>query len=182
MARGRKPDPAALQDAKGNPGRRKAAPNSDQAGDVTPPPVKSTAPRYLKGTPLEIWNRIAPELVRMNLLRATDYNALAVYCQTVADYRAATGKLKNTSKVYWTDSNHGRLQRISPWFIVQQRLVKAMLDYEDRFGLNPAMRQRIQLQLAQTPAQLPLTSPEPDATPEQPRQGALGWLNPQGHA
>lgn len=182
MAKGRRPDPAAVQDAKGNPGRRPAAPKGDQAGELTLPPVKSAAPRHLKGKPLEIWNRIAPDLVRMNLLRETDHNALAVYCETVAAYRAATNKLKNTSKVYWTKSNHGMLQRINPWFVVQQRLVKAMLDYEDRFGLSPAMRQRIQLQNAQTPAQLPLTPADPEPTPAQPRQGALGWLNPQGNA
>lgn len=179
MARGRRGQPAEVKEAKGNPGRRKIP---DQAGELALPPVKSAPPRHLKGKPLEVWKRTAPDLERLNLLRATDHNAFAVYCQTVADYWAATGKLKNTSKVYWTDSRHGKLQRINPWFIVQQRLVKAMLDYEDRFGLTPAARQRILLQLSATPPRLPGTDPEPEPTQPQPSLGPLGLLNPQGHA
>jgi len=94
------------------------------------------------------WSEVAGYLIDARIVRVSDRNALARYCETLADYVAVTRELDGQGHVYWTESNHGKMQRISPWFAVQERLVKRLQDLEDRFGLSPASRQQIVARMA----------------------------------
>lgn len=173
MYRGRKPDPDALQDAKGRPGkRRRAAPiaSSTVAATTIQPSGK------LKRSALHVWSTLAPELERLNFLRPTDANAFSRYCQTVARYWEVSADLDTEGETYTTDSAHGSMKRINPLFIIQERLSRRLTEMEDRFGLTPAARQQIMLRLAQQQPSLSLapgvaatteapTTPAPEAGP-----------------
>lgn len=78
----------------------------------------------------------------------SDQNALARYCEALADYVDVTRNLDAQGHVYTSKSNHGELLRISPYFMVQERIVKRLQDLEDRFGLTPASRQQIMSRMA----------------------------------
>lgn len=154
---GRRPDPAGLQEAKGNPGKRRRTP-------VQPVPGGGTiaAPTRMTAEGQRVWDRLVPELVRMNFLRATDVQAFGRYCDAVARYWKITLQLRKVGETYTSKSNHGDLQRISPLFVVEERLAKRLESLEDRFGLNPAARQQIMLRLASAQGQLDLGRPPPE--------------------
>jgi P27 family predicted phage terminase small subunit len=159
--KGRRPEPAALQDAKGNPGRRRRA-------SIVAPPASTwdvKAPVKLTGDAARVWAHLAPELERMKFLRPTDAQAFARYCRDVAHYWDVTQRLDEAGDTYVSESVHGRMLRINPHFVIQERLGRRLQEAEDRFGLSPAARQSIMLRLAQ---QLPSQPNLPNTAPAQP--------------
>lgn len=115
----------------------------------------------------------------MNFVRPTDAQAFTRYCASVAQYWEVSTKLETEGLTYETTSLHGSMTRLNPLFLVQERLVRRLVDLEDRFGLNPAARQSIMLRLAQGQAQLPLSMPEqhPQAESDTP----IGMLSTARH-
>jgi P27 family predicted phage terminase small subunit len=167
MARGRRREPDALKEIKGNPGKRPVAP--DPAPETTPAAaIAMKPPAKLSAGGLAIWREIAPELQRLNFLRHSDRQTFARYCETLARYWNVTRQLKSKDLTYWTESAHGKLKRVNPLFQVENWLERRLVPLEDRFGLSPAARQQILLRLANAPGQLPLdmpaaTDPKPGA-------------------
>lgn len=145
MARGRKPQPAAVNDAKGNPGRRRRAalPMTETA-----PPSRSSAPSELGDAARRIWDGLAPELTRLNFLRDVDRAAFARYCVHLARWWDLTKDIADNGESYISRSQHGELERVRPAFLVRERIEKRLESLEDRFGLNPAARQQILQRLA----------------------------------
>lgn len=139
--RGRKPEPAAVKEAKGNPGRRPLPKEQDA--------VRATeAPKALSRQAKKIWEELAPDLQRMKFLRPTDAHAFARYCEHLTRWWELTKSLRKTGETYESESNHGKLLRVRPEFLVRERLEKRMEALEDRFGLSPAARQQILQRLA----------------------------------
>jgi P27 family predicted phage terminase small subunit len=173
MMRGRRPEPAALQEAKGNPGRRKPRAQIEVA------PADGRAPEHLSRDAKLVWAALAPELERLKFLRLTDVPAFARYCSDLAKYWEITRKLATQTETYWTESNHGRLQRVNPLFLVQDRIARRLNDIEDRFGLSPAARQRIFQQLAAATPMLPLGDTAP-STQQPTAESPIGLLTRLG--
>jgi len=141
MARGPKPQPTAIKLAKGNPGRRRVG--SDAALTDVAASGSVAAPEWLKGAALEIWNQRAPGLVRMRLLSATDTDAFARYCVNFARWLKMQARLDSAGEFYEIETAAGLVRRPDPSFMVADRLERSLSATEDRFGLNPAERQRI---------------------------------------
>ena len=178
MARGRKGQPAEVKDAKGNPGNR---PNKAASTDALPED-KGGAPAHLKAEAKKIWAALAPHLQRSKLMRVTDRNAFARYCQSLADYWEATRQLGTNGHVYDAPmTNGGTMKRINPWFGVQDRIGRRLENLEDRFGLSPRSRQEVMFRMASlgaTPPPLPAGDDElPLAQPDSAAKGPVGFLN-----
>lgn len=148
--RGPKPDPAAVKKAKGNPGRRPVGADPIAANDAAAATAveKSAiggviAPKWLKGSGLEIWDRLAPRLVSMKLLSPVDGEAFGRYCRNYGRWVRMQKVLDDEGEVYESESQHGKLKRAHPAFLIADRLERQLLATEDRFGLNPAERQRL---------------------------------------
>ena len=158
MARGRKPDRPEVQDAKGNPGKR--AKRQTAAADV--PESKGAAPASLNAAGKKVWSKLQADLGATGILRATDEQVLARYCDTVVRYWAITAKLRRRGEVYDAPmTNGGKMRRLDPLFAVQERLAKRLEGMEDRLGLNPRSRYEIIARLSnagppQHPGELPL--------------------------
>ncbi len=158
--RGRRPDNAALQELKGNPARRRRK-TIDVVVEAGPLPADT--PKHLRAAAQRFRARIAPELERINFVRATDKAGLERYCETLADYWSIQLKPRGKERVYWTESLHGKMKRIELLVLLLQRFEKLLFDYEDRLGLNPQARQRTLLGMAGVQGKLPFDSDEDEA-------------------
>ena len=181
---GRRPDPAGVK-AQKKPVRSTRKPSAANASEIPDSGLK--APAWLKGEALAIWNKRAPMLRQARLLQVADELAFARYCRNFALWLELRKTLDAEGYTYESDSNHGKLRRADPGFLIADRVERQLLAVEDRFGLNPAERQRIFLQRAsgkapglfdEQPAQ-----PQPGAAkasqPAQPARAtpAAGFLN-----
>lgn len=179
--RGRRPAPAAVKEARGNPGRR-------PLGDATAPALGDdaliAAPDWLNDEAASIWTRLAPDLAQMRLLARPDVATFGRYCHLFAQWLKASAAVEKSGMVVQTTSEHVTMDRLSKHFQAQLLLEKRLVDLEDRFGLNPANRQRIfALRAAgagggQAP-QLPLggNAEKPAGAEAAPPQGPVGLLN-----
>jgi P27 family predicted phage terminase small subunit len=164
MARGRIPNSPELNEARGNPGKRA---KKLRVADIAPI-AGIEAPKHMGAKGRKFWADVAAYITDSRIVRVSDRNILARYCETLADYVKATRELDKQGHVYWTESAHGKMQRISPHFLVQERLVKRLQDMEDRLGLTPASRQQILMRMAaNTQTALPLDAPRTDASPSE---------------
>lgn len=154
--RGPKPQPASVKAAKGNAGRRpigtdpalpadgasaSTAPD-DQAAEATSV-IAIEPPDWLKKEGLEIWNQRAPQLIRQRLMTATDVVPFARYCRNLARWLKMQRVIDKEGETYESESAHGKLKRAHPAFLIADRIERGLLAIEDRFGINPAERQRI---------------------------------------
>ncbi len=81
--RGRKPTPAVVKAAKGNPGKRRAV--QEPAAEAVPSVIGAT-PRTLGKEAKDVWKDMAPKLAAMRFVRETDREAFARYCEYVAEF------------------------------------------------------------------------------------------------
>jgi len=182
MRRGPKPAPAAVREAKGNPGKRRAAPDAAAAlaaaGGVAPP-------EWLKGEGLKVWTRLAPNVARLKLLTPVDAESFARYCRNLARWLRMQDVLDREGETYESESQHGKLKRAHPAFLIGDRLARLLEAQEAVFGLNPAERQRIFAARSMTPdpagdlfGRREAEAPAPAAAPTPPpASGPVGLLN-----
>lgn len=147
MARGPKPDPAAVRKAKGNPGKRPIGedPSAKSAGgsDAVPAGNGIAAPSWLEGGARDIWNAHAPIQHRLKLLSDADVNAFGRYCEMFQQWIDCVLDIRANGMTYEVESNHGSYRRPNPAFVMMKSLNLDLLRIEDRYGMNPAERQRI---------------------------------------
>lgn len=148
--RGPKPEPAAIKRAKGNPGHRPIGEDVPVAAGGEGKDVARVAqPDFLKGTgkvrgdARKIWDRLAPRLTAQKLLAPTDAETFGRYCVNFARWLKMQTELNKSGETYWTESQHGKMKRIDPAFVIASRLERDLQSAEASFGLNPAERQRI---------------------------------------
>ena len=191
--RGPKPEPAAVKRAKGNPGRRPIGDDPVivqlQEGETAERALRVISvspPKSLKGEALQIWKRLAPQLVRLKLLVPIDAETFGRYCRNFARWEKMQRILDSEGETYESVSQHGTLKRAHPAYLIADRLERQLLAAEANFGLNPAERQRIFAQRVANPAsadlfggegsQKPVTVPPKASRPDAP-SSPIGLLN-----
>lgn len=183
--RGRKPKPEAVR-AQLAPVRSTRTPKA-QADSAPKAAAGLEPPDWLKDDALAEWNRLAPALHGAKLLTAPDVTAFARYCRNLARWLKMQGVL-DQGEVYTVTTQSGTVHRPRPEFLIADRLERQLLAAEDRFGLNPAERQRIMAARAQTGVSGDLFAPPPEpkregdpatpaAKPAQPIGSPIGMLN-----
>jgi P27 family predicted phage terminase small subunit len=153
------------------------------AGTVQPP-------QWLKKDGLKIWQRLAPPLQRAKLLSQADAETFARYCRNFARWLKMQKEIDKEGEAYESESQWGKLKRVNPAFLIADRIERQLLATEDRFGLNPAERQRIfAARAAAQPGELFSAGPQQPAdkrsddpaaqptAPAEPEQGPVGFLN-----
>jgi hypothetical protein len=139
---GRRPTPAHLKHLRGNPGRRplKAQPVIEF---IPPPP-----PDYLSGRALAEWLRLGPILKDAHLVSPLDSNALASLCIAVAQLGDAQEALDRDGATYATPTG---FVRASPHLAIAHRAMKLIAQISAEFGLTPAARTRVQVEISTEP-------------------------------
>lgn len=187
MARGPKPAPEAVRSQKAAVRSKRKAQAPAVEAPIVAATAKGKAPAWLKDEGLKIWNDLGQKLRTARLLSATDEAAFARYCRNFGDWLKLRKALDARGFSYDADTTHGgKLRRADPDFLIADRLERQLLALEDRFGLNPAERQRIMAARAQAPAG-DLFSDEPGsrvsdpaatpATAAEPAEAPVGFLN-----
>lgn len=145
--RGPKPEPAAIKQQKGNAGHRPIGNDPDITQDserATSPLARVHPPDWLAGEGRKIWDRLAPGMTLLKLLTPRDAEAFARYCRNFARWLKLQKLLDSEDETYESETvTGGTLKRLHPAFQAASRLESLLQNAEDRFGLNPAERQRI---------------------------------------
>jgi P27 family predicted phage terminase small subunit len=160
MARGRKPETAELQAAKGSPGKRlsqQAAAAIRTAGS-SPDKRKTLAklepiqigqarpPKWLKRSrkAIEVWNELAPLLASLNLVSNLDAIPLGRYCRYVVEWIAADQSVRKEGTWYEAVGTNGEnLKKRHPAWQACQDLEKMLREIEATFGMRPDARFKI---------------------------------------
>lgn len=157
MARGRKSQPAAIKEAKGNPGKRPVP-----AAEASVPEHTQDVPAWLTDREaVRVWKQLSQDLRKINLLKSTDHVAFARYCYYVGLWIKETKLLKGKPATYTTTSKHvGKMQRLNQSLVVVLRLEQVIVKLEEQLGLTPAARQGLLQRLAAQPALPGLNMPD----------------------
>ena len=139
--RGRKPKPAALKLIEGNRGKRPIEPEID-----APPVNDLTCPEHLTGYAAEAWNYYAPKLKPLKLLSELDVQALIALCRAFQRWRQAEDQLDTLGDDWIIETTKGTKQ-ISPLVRESRQLSKTFFDYLSSFGLTPAARAGLKIDL-----------------------------------
>lgn len=150
MTRGRKPDTEQQQADKGAPGKRmsqqeaqatraKKAETPVQVGNVRPP-------KWLKKSrkATEVWNELAPQLQRLNLLAELDAVPLARYCRYMVEWIAADISVQKEGTWFdAVDTNGNPTKKRHPAWQACKDIEKLLSDLEMTFGMRPDARYKI---------------------------------------
>lgn len=132
---GRPRKSTALKALEGDAGRRGAgAAVPFVSAEVGPP-------EWLTGeVALREWNRVAAELQTAGRLSQVDQAALALYCDSLANYVAARDHVNKEGAVL-TGPRGGIFQ--NPWSVLQHQAYLRFVRIATEFGLTTAARQKL---------------------------------------
>lgn len=136
MARtGRPSQPAALKVLKGR------GPGKDSAGRPIPEVPKfdrgaPDAPEWLDDVARELWDRVAPNLDRLDLLKPDDREIFAAYCESWSRFTAAVASYKSEGLIA-VNPTTGRMAP-HPAVAIAERAAAQLHRFAQDFGLTPA--------------------------------------------
>ncbi len=185
--RGRKPESAEVRAQKR--AVRSARKKREPVAHAPATPAAGDPPMWLKDEGLVIWRRLAPTLRAAKLLTDADGETFGRYCRNFARWLKMQEAIDKDGEAYESESQWGKLKRVNPAFLIADRIERQLLAAEDRFGLNPAERQRIFAARAQTGVSGDLFSAAKEqdkrpgdvaahaAAPAEPAESPIGLLN-----
>lgn len=186
MARGRKPEAAGVKAAKGNTRRQKSAPVAPEIQPVGALPGYMTLRRKKltdKGRRVRIkMDAIAEHLKKrletINFLKETDVNGFFRYCRYMADWLVCLEILDEEGEFYLAKSDHNPegIWRRHPVTLSIRVAEQNLRMLEAEFGMTPARRQQLLLQLASGGLGVPQKATETQAH----AGGEEAGLFPQG--
>lgn len=152
IMRGRKPESSTVKLAKGNPRKQDRASLEQRAAALAASPAKNAGvlapPAFLQERSLrsaaKIWNDLAPEMVKSNLLSHLDRHTFARWCVYQADWIEATRSIqKDGIWTYVKNVNGEPMPRRNPSCAHRDRCENNMQSIEAAFGLTPAHRYKL---------------------------------------
>lgn len=129
MVRGRTPVPDALNDLKGDPGKRRRHQVS-----VVLPTGTPEAPDYLCDVARELWKELVSQMAAMHVLTLADATALTACCEAWARYREAADYVRQYGVV-------NPMYKVVAKTIIENHAIVAK--YLLEFGFTPAARARM---------------------------------------
>ena len=101
--------------------------------------VPPKPPEWLTGDALDVWNRVVPELARLDIVKAEDAETLATYCQTWQVFVDATAVIAEEGM--FIDARQGKLAH--PAVGIQRNAAKELRSIAAHFGLTPSTEQAL---------------------------------------
>jgi len=138
MGRAKKPTDLKVLQGTFEKSRDIAPENMPQFTQLDETPV---APTHLDGEGRTEWERVAPELARCRVLRETDLQALAVYCEAVQQFHDATTEYRQSGSVMIMNSSGGYSK--NPALTARKEATDTIAKYSAMLGLDPVSRSRL---------------------------------------
>ena len=122
---------------------------ADRTNDAEPQPDSadvSKPPSWLKGRGRKQWKRVAPILADMNLVTVADTDALALLCDSLAEYIEARDVVSKHGATYETVTKDGSTMyrqrpEVSQYQDAWRRVLRMMTD----FGMTPGSRSKVKV-------------------------------------
>jgi P27 family predicted phage terminase small subunit len=133
--RGPAPDPIPLKILKGRGGGKDSIGRPIPA----PPPFERAAPdppAWLEPEARELWDRVAPTLDRLDLLKPEDWQSFICYCETWATWREALHRVRVEGLIL--DNPKTGMPHKNPAMAIVEAANMQLLRYAQQFGLTPA--------------------------------------------
>lgn len=135
MTAGRKPKPTSLKLITGNPGHRPLNQNEPNPKKTIP-----ACPDCVQGEARKTWRRVSKKLFNIGLLTELDDMALALLCQSWAEYLEASSKLRETGMLVKSPNGHPMM---NPYLMIANQAIKKVRALLTEFGMSPSSRSRI---------------------------------------
>ncbi len=136
---GPRPKPSAIRETEGNPGRRPF-----NRAEPKPPRGIPLCPDWLSPIAREHWLALAPKLDELGVLTLVDGHALALLCETYAEYRKARADVVKNGATYWSTSEDGsKMKRANPNVAIASDAAKRYRGLLAEFGLTPSSRTKV---------------------------------------
>ena len=132
---GRKPQPTALKELKGNPGRRPLNEDEPKPEVLLPRP-----PSHLSPVARREWKRTGTLLVEMGLMTNLDIAALARYCVAYGHWVEAEQQMRKHGLLM--KSTQGEPTR-SPYWFISTKSMAVMRSFLLEFGMSPSSRSTV---------------------------------------
>lgn len=129
------PLPAALAILRGNPGKRRIR------KPPPAPPSSGACPDWLDEPARELWMALAPPLIRVGLLTATQEPALALLCEAWSEYRSLGDALRRDGRTQ--KGAHGEAQVPRPEVRMREDAFARLSRLITEFGLTPVAAMRL---------------------------------------
>ena len=109
-------------------------------------------PHWLDADAKAKWNELVPKLEQMGVLTLIDQDAVARYCHLWVRWRAAEDFIKKHGEMYPLKDDKGRTKCVQAWpqVATANKLAQQLTRLEQEFGLTPAARTRIHIQVPVT--------------------------------
>lgn len=133
---GRRPKPTAQKQLAGNPGKRALNQNEPNFGAIT----NVDCPEWILGYGRDMWDLLAPQLCREQILQGTDIQNLEVYCNAYDQFRMAQEEVKARG-VLVPGAQGGWVK--NPAATALKEAAAMMATFGGMLGLDPASRQRL---------------------------------------
>jgi len=134
---GRPPIPKAINDARGDPGKKRRYQTEPVA-----PTGKPLCPKHLGRVAKQEWKSIVPLLEQLGVLSKIDRSALEIYCSAYGRYRQAQQELEKTGYVLTTPNG---FKMKSPWVAIMNEALNQCKRFLIEFGLTPAARAKLSI-------------------------------------
>lgn len=135
---GRTAAPAGLKLIKGRSAGRDSGGRKVEAGPAFKR-VPPQAPEWLSAEAAEEWDRVIPELSRLDLVKEQDRAALAAYCEAWATFVEASRVVQEEGLVI--EARQGKLAH--PCVAIARNAGREMRSWAAHFGLTPSTEQAL---------------------------------------
>jgi P27 family predicted phage terminase small subunit len=135
MTAGRKPKPTLLKLITGNPGHWPLNRNEPNPKRMIPP-----CPDFLQGEARKTWHKVSKKLFRIGLLTEIDDMALAILCESWAEYLESSAKLAETEMLVKAPNGQPMM---NPYLVIANQAIKKVRALLAEFGMSPSSRSRI---------------------------------------
>ena len=134
--------PTAIQILKNDPGKRAKR----RLKKEPKPEIKNIrCPRWLCEDATKLFNKMKNDLMKCGLLTVADVDAFAIYCNVLNDYLKYDKYLKELDESDLLKKTNSGYQQQHPYVGMRNKSFEQLLKLQDRFGLSPAARARIQI-------------------------------------
>lgn len=146
---GPKPKPTIIHQMNDNPGKRDISERIELESRVEriEPGAITEAPEWIKSNPIAKaeWERVAPILADLGLLKVNDTSALEAYCKCWSRYIEAEKQMDELGSTIFQPSQKSKYIQQLPQIAIAQKYLKLCKDFMAEFGLTPSSRGRMQL-------------------------------------